>query len=128
MNAPSNGSRRAIFKGNPQRLVAFKSGEGGISQMRDALDDKDVCFGLLRVPIGSGKGEKCKHCFILFTGDGVGSVRCPVPSARLPNSVLRRRSGGGVVQVKRGQAAVNKDAVQTALGVRIHPARPSISC
>ena len=66
---------RAIFKGNPQRLIAYKSGDGGLLQMRDAFDEKDVCFALLRVPIGSGKGEKCKHCFILFTGSGVGSVR-----------------------------------------------------
>jgi hypothetical protein len=60
-------------------LAPYKSGEGGLAQLRDALDEKDVCFALLRVPIGSGKGEKCKHCFILFTGDGVGSVSCCSP-------------------------------------------------
>jgi hypothetical protein len=77
-------SCRAIFKGSAQRLVVYKSGEGGLPQLREALDESDVCFGLLRVPIGSGKGEKCKHCFVLFTGSGVGSVPLRPPRPRTP--------------------------------------------
>ena len=46
------GDGRAIFKGSPGSLSVFDSGDQGLTQLLEALDDRDVCYALLRVAVG----------------------------------------------------------------------------